>query len=88
MYVTAFASISSTAFEIEALLLAHSKHKWSVKWKTLRPGEIPFRIERKVFAREEYECRWRHKILVNWSDTFLRTFQAYSWNFAVNKVGV
>ena len=64
MYSTAFASISSTALEIEALSFAinrfrkktkgHSEPKWGVT-----PGEILFRIESHVFASEEYECKWR-----------------------------
>ena len=45
-------------------------------WKTLSPGEILFRLESHVFASEEYECKWRYKIPVNWSDTFLRIIQA------------
>ena len=62
MYSTAFASISSTALEIEALSFAvnrfrkktkgHSEPKWGVT-----PGEILFRIETHVFASEEYECK-------------------------------
>ena len=36
-----------------------------VMWKTLSPGEIPFRIESQVFASEEYECKGRYKIPVN-----------------------
>ena len=64
--ITAFASISRTTLEIEALSSVFRSQ--SIDSKTLRtqimcdvetlsPGEILFRIESHVFASEEYECK-------------------------------
>ena len=62
MYSTAFASISSTALEIEALSFAVNRFRKKTKEHSERiygvnPGEILFRIESHVFASEEYECK-------------------------------
>ena len=64
MYSTAFASISSTALEIEALSFAVNRFRKKTKEHSepiygVTPGEILFRIESHVFASEEYECKWR-----------------------------
>ena len=62
MYSTAFASISSTALEIEALSFAVNRFRKKTKEHSapiygVTPGEILFRIESHVFASEEYECK-------------------------------
>ena len=72
IYITAFASISSTALEIEALSFAvnwfrkknrralSTQIKCDVQHRQ-SPGEILFRIESHVFASEEYHCKWNRK---------------------------
>ena len=69
MYITASASISSTAFEVWDLSFAVNRFRKKTKehserikcdvenFKRLR--NPVFRIESHVFACEEYECKWR-----------------------------
>ena len=62
MYSTAFASISSTALEIDALSFAVNRFRKKTKEHSapiygVTPGEILFHIESHVFASEEYECK-------------------------------
>ena len=54
MYITAFASISSFAVEIEVLLFAVN-----VNVENLKPRRNPVRVESHVFTSEEFESKQR-----------------------------
>ena len=70
MYMTAFASISSTALEIEVLLVRMSidserinkkmfRFRTQIKYEVenLKPGRNPVWYRKQVFASEEYGCK-------------------------------